>query len=311
MTQGPNIARLEFIDPRMAWAHEAHQFTPCLYENLNHLSDAVGMQLEAEGKEVAVERFSADILARNVQDDTLVLIENQLASSDHTHLGQIMTYLAGLEARSVIWVATSFRESHLSAIKWLNEHTDERFGFFAVELKVVRIADSPFAPLFEVIERPNIWERHLQTVAASRETSEIGQQRLAFWQAFVDRLPGERDRSGDASRSSNRYRVLPDLGFRISMYIASGGDNGNFGIFYGPLHGGDPVALGERLRPHTEALSAALGARFTGSNPSHYFPLWTEGDFKDEVQWDRIIRWLAEKADLYEQTARRILGDSR
>ena len=78
-----------------------------------------------------------------------------------------MTYLAGLDAQVIVWIATQFTEPHLAAIKWLNEHTVEPFAFFAVKLRVVRIGDSLRAPIFEVAERPNTWERQMQ--AAPRE----------------------------------------------------------------------------------------------------------------------------------------------
>ena len=108
-TSQPSISELLEVNVREAWAHEAHNFTPWLAENISGLEKAIGLPLELEGQEVSVESFSADILARNPMDDTRVLIENQLEGSDHTHLGQIMTYLAGLEAKTVVWIATSFR----------------------------------------------------------------------------------------------------------------------------------------------------------------------------------------------------------
>lgn len=157
------FGRLVDLPLREAWKHEAQQFTPWLADNIDHLSDAIGMPLELTGTEVAVETFSADILARNPMDDSIVLIENQLETTDHTHLGQIMTYLAGLEAQTVVWIAPAFREPHLSAIRWLNEHTADGFSFFAVKARVVRIGDSPYAPIFEVVEKPDNWMRKLQT----------------------------------------------------------------------------------------------------------------------------------------------------
>ena len=109
--------RLVDLPLREAWKHEAHEFTPWLAQNIDHLSEAIGVPLELTGTEVAVETFSADILARNPMNDSIVLIENQLEMTDHTHLGQIITYVAGLEAQTVIWIAPSFREPHLSAIR--------------------------------------------------------------------------------------------------------------------------------------------------------------------------------------------------
>lgn len=157
--------RLIDLPLREAWRNEASDFTPWLAGNIDYLSDAIGIPLELSGTEVAVESFSADILARNTMDDSIVLIENQLETTDHTHLGQIMTYLAGLEAQTVIWIAPKFREPHLSAIRWLNQHTADGFSFFAVKARVVRIGGSPLAPIFDVVEKPNDWNRALRPVA--------------------------------------------------------------------------------------------------------------------------------------------------
>jgi hypothetical protein len=136
------FGRLTDLLPREAWKHEAHAFTPWLAENIDQLSEAVGIPLELTGTDIAVENFAADILARDSENGTIVLIENQLEVTDHTHLGQIMTYLAGLEAQVVIWIAPKFREPHLSAIRWLNEHTADGFSFFAVRLREHHFQDA-------------------------------------------------------------------------------------------------------------------------------------------------------------------------
>jgi hypothetical protein len=96
------FGRLQYLPLRDAWKHEAHDFTRWLAENIDQLSDAIDLPLELTGTEVAVTSFSADILAHNPTDGTNVLIENQLETTDHTHLGQIMTYLAGQNAQTVI-----------------------------------------------------------------------------------------------------------------------------------------------------------------------------------------------------------------
>lgn len=49
--------------------------------------------------------------------------------------------------------------------RWLSQHTATDFAFFAVCLRVVRIGDSPMASLFDVLERPNVWEKRLQETA--------------------------------------------------------------------------------------------------------------------------------------------------
>lgn len=112
------IGQLVDVRPRSAWQHEAHDFTPWLAENLDQLGAAIGLVIEPEGTEIAVGAFSADLLARDVSGRR-VLVENQLETTDHGHLGQIMTYLSGLEAEIVVWIATEFRDQHVSALDWL------------------------------------------------------------------------------------------------------------------------------------------------------------------------------------------------
>ncbi len=134
---------------------------------------------------MSVGSFSADLLARNPLDGSLVLIENQLEQTDHNHLGQILTYLAGLEAQVIVWIASDFRDPHLSAIHWLNDHTVDPFAFFAVQVKAVRIGDSPIAPLFEVVAKPNGWDRKLQQQVASPGRGAVQPSASSAWPSGI------------------------------------------------------------------------------------------------------------------------------
>lgn len=126
-----NIGKLEKVDLRDYWNNEATDFTPWLAkeENIKQLGDAIGIELEVVGQEQNVGPFRADILCTD-QENHYVLIENQLEITDHKHLGQIMTYAAGLNAVSIIWIASQFTDEHRAAIDWLNRITDSDFNFF-------------------------------------------------------------------------------------------------------------------------------------------------------------------------------------
>jgi hypothetical protein len=98
-------------------------------------------------------------LARDIEG-RIVVIENQFGSTDHTHLGQIMTYVAGQEGQAtVVWIAETIREEHRAAIDWLNASTLEGFDFFAIEVEALRIGTSLPAPWFNVVAKPNNWTR--------------------------------------------------------------------------------------------------------------------------------------------------------
>ncbi|MDD9986020.1 MAG: hypothetical protein OXQ31_07105 [Spirochaetaceae bacterium] len=183
------FARLSDTLLRQAWPDEARDFTPWLSDNIDYLSEIVGVELETTDSEADVEGFSADIVAMDARTGDRVLIENQLENSDHKHLGQILTYLAGLDVKTVIWVAGEFHEAHRSAIRWLNDNTADDFAFFAIRLRVVRIGDSPFAPVFEVIEKPNTWERSIVKRVNVAE-AKLTRMREDFWNRYLNRHPG-------------------------------------------------------------------------------------------------------------------------
>ncbi|MDF1733853.1 MAG: hypothetical protein P1U37_01120, partial [Minwuia sp.] len=151
------IGRLESVPLRNAWETEAMNFTPWLAQedHLGILSDVLGLELELEAQEKAVGPFRADLLCKNVGSDEWVLIENQLERTDHTHLGQLLTYASGLEAVTIIWIAARFTEEHRSTLDWLNRITDESFRFFGIEIELWRIGNSPVAPKFNVVSKPN------------------------------------------------------------------------------------------------------------------------------------------------------------
>lgn len=184
------LGSLQRVALREAWRHEASDFTPWLAqpENLGKLAEALGIDdLEPVGTEQWVGEFKVDILA--TAGDEQVIIENQLAKTDHNHLGQIITYAAGIDARKVIWVAESFRPEHMAALQFLNEHTTEALNFFGVQIELYRIGDSPLAPKFEVVVKPNAWAKsgreQAKAVTASTPTKQL---QLQFWLRLVDAL---------------------------------------------------------------------------------------------------------------------------
>ena len=123
-----------YLDVKKKWKHEALHFTPWLAKNLNELGKAIGVELECDQTEVQVGPFACDILATDVDSGAKVAIENQLELSDHGHLGQLLTYAAGLGARIAVWVTPAFCYEHAEALHSLNQWTHDGVRFYAVRV---------------------------------------------------------------------------------------------------------------------------------------------------------------------------------
>ncbi len=180
------IGKLKKVDIRELWKDEASDFTPWLAkeENIKQLGETIQIELEVIEQEKSVGPFRADILCKSTIDDHYVLIENQLEKTDHTHLGQIMTYAAGLDAVTVVWIAKNFTEEHRATIDWLNRITDEQFNFFGIEIEAYKIGDSLPAPLFQVVSKPNDWSRTIKSAATIQNLSETKALNLEYWTAM-------------------------------------------------------------------------------------------------------------------------------
>lgn len=185
MSQKPPLAHLKQVPLRTYWEREDFDFTPWLSQpdNISLLGAAVGLDLEVEAREKNVGIFRADILCKDQTDHSWVVIENQLERTDHAHLGQLLTYAAGLDAITIIWVAQSFTEEHRAALDWLNTVTDSAINFFGLEMELWQIADSPLAPKFNVVSQPNHWRKIIAKVKTG-SLSSSQQKFLEFWQGF-------------------------------------------------------------------------------------------------------------------------------
>lgn len=182
----PELGKLESADNlNVVWENEPKEFTPWLADNISLLCEALGLELEVEELEKDVGPFRADILCKDDQNNWVV-IENQLTKTDHVHLGQILTYAAGLQASAVIWVAEDFRPEHRAALDWLNERTGEGAAFYGVEVELLRIGNSPWAPRFNIVSKPNDFSKAARGAVSG--LSDIKRLQLEFWTALEDYL---------------------------------------------------------------------------------------------------------------------------
>lgn len=227
------LGRIESVDLRTAWPDEAKNFTPWLAdeENLALLGSVLGLQLELEAVEKQVGPFSADILAKDCVSGRWVLIENQIEMTDHGHLGQILTYAAGLDVAVVVWIARSFREQHRAAIDYLNRITDEDHLFFGVQVELLKIGASAFAPSFSVVAKPNNWSK--QSAAAKFASDDVlspGQLLYReFWTGLIasakEAYPSLANRKPYKGSWQTAERIGSGAGFSIDANAAFTGSN--------------------------------------------------------------------------------------
>ena len=164
-----NLGRLERVDLRKVWLGEASDFTPWLAqeENLALLGDTIGLDLAWEATEKDVGPFRADILCRDTTTNAWVLIENQLERTDHSHLGQLLTYAAGLKAVTIVWIARHITEEHRAALDWLNEITRKGSTSLALRSSCGASAIRSIAPKFNVVSQPNDWTEIVRNATSS------------------------------------------------------------------------------------------------------------------------------------------------
>lgn len=182
------LGKLKKVDVRSVWKSESNDFTPWLASeaNIQDLGDELKLELEVLEIEKNVGPFRADILCKNTATDHYVIIENQFGKTDHTHLGQIMTYASGLDAFTVVWIAEKFTEEHRAALDWLNKITDENIEFYGIEIELFRIADSLPAPMFNLVSKPNSYSKAVKKSSASAGLTETKLLQQQYWQKLKE-----------------------------------------------------------------------------------------------------------------------------
>jgi hypothetical protein len=303
------LGRLQKVALREAWTSESNDFTPWLAqeENLSLLGEAIGIELELEAQEKDVGPFRADILCKDTATDNWVLIENQLERTDHTHLGQLLTYAAGLNAVTIVWIAERFTDEHRATLDWLNERTDEKINLFGLEIELWRISDSPIAPKFNIISQPNNWSRTIQQAASGTEVSAHKQLQLRFWTAFKEYMETK-------SSIVRCQKPLPQhwtnhaigrsgvhLDSIVSLWNSETGLKGP--EIRAELYLNGPNAKQEfvALEKRKEEIETSLGFPLTWHNPENKAAcrLYTRKDanFIDETAWPELFEWLRQRLE--------------
>jgi hypothetical protein len=176
------LGKLKKVNLRSIWNNEEYDFSKWLAksENLQLLSDEIGIQLVLKETEASVGRYSVDLLANEEGTEKVVVIENQLEITDHDHLGKLITYGAGLDAEYLIWIVSEIRDEHLNAVEWINENTNENVNFFLIKIELWQIDDSNPSPKFTIYAKPNDFAINIRK-SNSGEITGTKSKQLEFW----------------------------------------------------------------------------------------------------------------------------------
>lgn len=296
------LGRLEPADLRSAWADEAGHFTPWLAqeENLALLGQTMGIELELEAQERNVGPFRADILCKDVKTSHWVLIENQLERTDHVHLGQLLTYAAGLDAVAIVWIARNFTEEHRATLDWLNEKTEDSVNFFGLEIELWRIGDSVPAPKFNVISQPNGWTSTIAVTARGLEAVALTpnqELQLSYWEALVASANAHPLLRPQSPRPHPYlYFSAGRAGTEFSARVSSRAPWIQVSVNF-PQPQAD-VAWFPLLSQDRYAIEEEIGRAFAWDDPPDGFKenriaIRLEGaDFRDREDWPRQHQWL-------------------
>lgn len=292
-----NLGKLKKVELREGWKHEASNFTQWLAqeENLALLGGEIGFDIKLLQTEAAVGSFNVDILAEEESTGRKIIIENQLEITNHDHLGKIITYASGYDAQIVVWVVKEAREEHRQAIDWLNEHTDENIEFYLAQIELWQIENSPYAPKFEIVSKPNNWTKAVRSSTDVSELTDTKVKQLEFWTQLKEYAKKRQTKLHLQKSRPQHWTVISIGNSDAHIALTANSREGSFGA---ELYIPDNKGLYQKLCNHKDEIEADLGEK----------PEWMElpakkasrvrvlmsGSFDDANKWENSFEWLAQ-----------------
>jgi len=303
------LGTLENVDLRTVWAHEALDFTKWLSkeENIELLCNELEIEIEDIKVEEATGRYNADIVGIEATTKKKIIIENQLESTDHKHLGQIITYASGLDASIIIWIAKDYNNEHKSAIDWLNKNMSAEIKFFLIQIELWRIGGSLPAPRFNIISQPNDWIKTIRSAALAEKgsPSELKLQQQQFWQNFKDFVKADKTSKlnmGRTPRPQHWYTI--SLGTSKAEIAAT--VNSKQALIGIELYIKSDVAIYNKLKAKKDEIEQSLGTdlQWMDLPDSVAFRVLKthSGDPTDEAKWPEYFNWLKEYGEKFLKT---------
>ncbi|MDJ0924280.1 MAG: E3 binding domain-containing protein [Acidimicrobiia bacterium] len=149
-----DFGTLELVDPESVWAQGAEDFAPWFLAHSQQLGDVLGLRAGLSDARQFTTKSATGVLGRDDNGEDVVVVSSQRATADDSDLGRALGMAASSGAASVALVSAALHEDQLKALAWLNNQTKSGVKWYGIEMRVVRIADSPAAMLFDLVASP-------------------------------------------------------------------------------------------------------------------------------------------------------------
>jgi hypothetical protein len=298
------LGKLEKVELRKVWEHEARDFSAWMFkqENLDLLGSEIGLDIDPIGTESSIGRFRIDILAQEPRTGHKIIIENQLEPTNHDHLGKVITYAAGLDAKYLIWVVKDVLPEHLKAIEWLNEHLDNEIYCFLVKIEVWQIGDSKPAARFEVVSAKNDWAVSLKRTADESELTPAQVGQLEFWQYLQGYIQSKDPNIKLQTPRPRRYYNISIGSALANIVLVLSPQKNTFACNFYISNDKQFLAF---LKGHESAIRTALGPDMDWFDANVASGIYVErevDDALDKRQQEDFANWCYQKMQLFKTT---------
>jgi hypothetical protein len=298
------LGKLEKVELRKVWEHEARDFSAWMFkqENLDLLGSEIGLDIDPIGTESSIGRFRIDILAQEPRTGHKIIIENQLEPTNHDHLGKVITYAAGLDAKYLIWVVKDVLPEHLKAIEWLNEHLDNEIYCFLVKIEVWQIGDSKPAARFEVVSAKNDWAVSLKRTADESELTPAQVGQLEFWQYLQGYIQSKDPSIKLQTPRPRRYYNISIGSALANIVLVLSPQKNTFACNFYISSDKQFLAF---LKGHESEIRAALGPDMDWFDANVASGIYVErevDDALDKRQQEDFANWCYQKMQLFKNT---------
>ncbi len=292
--RGRGVGRIQRLGLREVWSHEALDFTTWLEENAEIITEATGLQLSGVEREQPAGAFSVDLIAED-EDGRPVVIENQLEKSNHDHLGKLLTYFVGIQARKALWIVADPRPEHVAVIAWLNESSSA--DFYLLKLEAIQIGGSEPAPLLTQIVGPSE-----ETREVGRKKGEMAERERLRYRFFEGLLEHAKTRTQlHANISPNKYGwVGAGSGIAgVTFNYVVGQRNARVELYIDTRDGDENQRILEVLSGERHKIEEACGFPLEwdtkeGRRACRIQKTYATGGYRDEDTWEAVYEELAE-----------------